>query len=174
MDTGLTDWWTGTIVARWPDEYKSFRYVKQPVTQQEVLDWRRMGYYHDSFTGELYDSKNKMPEWTEDIKQQIIQENPVFRDFALTFYRMNTLDIMPPHVDHFRTYCKIFNVDRSKVYRCLVMLEDWKPGHYLEIHKVGMVNWFAGKYFFWACDVEHAAANIGTEPRYSLQITCHV
>ena len=51
------------------------------------------------------------------------------------------------------------------------MLDDWKPGHYLEIDGVGVVNWIAGDYFIWDSDVRHAASNIGTEDRYTLQIT---
>jgi hypothetical protein len=51
------------------------------------------------------------------------------------------------------------------------MLEDWKPGHYLEIDGVGVVNWVAGDYFMWESNVPHAAANIGIEDRYTLQIT---
>lgn len=174
MDTRMNFWKSGHITKIWDDAFKNFRYVRQPVTQTEIIEWRNMGYTHDTFTGELYDNKNPMPEWTSLLRDAIVSDSRIqLNDFTFTFYRMSTLEIMPPHIDHFRTYCKVFNVDRSKVYRALVMLEDWKPGHYLEVDKKGVVNWAAGDYFLWQADVEHAASNIGVEPRYSLQITCH-
>jgi nitrite reductase/ring-hydroxylating ferredoxin subunit len=51
------------------------------------------------------------------------------------------------------------------------MMEDWKPGHYLEVSGKGFVNWGAGDYFMWKNFCPHAAANIGIEDRYTLQIT---
>jgi hypothetical protein len=84
---------------------------------------------------------------------------------------MTTLDIMPQHVDHFNTYCRIFEVDRKDVYRALLFLEDWQPGQYLEIEKKALTSWKAGDYVMWQADVEHASANIGTSERFALQIT---
>ena len=55
--------------------------------------------------------------------------------------------------------------------RALVMLEDWKPGHYLDLDDVAVTDWKAGDYFWWTDDTPHTAANIGTEDRYTLQIT---
>jgi hypothetical protein len=54
------------------------------------------------------------------------------------------------------------------------LLEDWKPGHYLEAAGKPYVNWFAGDTLEWVYDEPHAAANIGLEDRYTLQITGHL
>jgi hypothetical protein len=108
-----------------------------------------------------------MPEWTQRF-------NDIFSEYAnltFTFYKMQTLEIMPEHSDHYRTYRKIHDADYSDVVRILIMLEDWKPGHYLEIAGVGFTNWIAGDYFVWENDCPHAASNIGVEDRYTLQIT---
>jgi len=69
------------------------------------------------------------------------------------------------------TYCRVFDVDRSDVMRAIVFLEDWQPGHYSQMSDTGIVNWQAGDYVMWSADTPHAAANIGTQPRYTLQIT---
>lgn len=160
-------WYRGHLGRFWGTEYKDFSYVRQPVTQQEIDEWVNKGYdYVKSYTGEMYDNRNPMPEWTEQLKKLFD-----FKNLTFTFYRMNTLDIMPEHKDHFRTYMNLTGAKYDDVYRILLMLEDWKPGHYLEIDGVGIVNWVAGDYFVWENSTPHAASNIGTEPRYSLQIT---
>tara|TARA_B100002019_G_scaffold169146_2_gene146255 strand:- start:11825 stop:12319 length:495 start_codon:yes stop_codon:yes gene_type:complete len=156
----------GFVPKIWDDEYKKFDYVRQPITGEEADTWRSQGYTHETTTGKMYDSRNPMPDWVNTIANLMNLRNPGF-----VFYRMDTLDIMPTHVDHFNTYCRVFNKDRKEVRRAIVFLEDWKPGHYFQIDNVGVVNYKAGEYVLWAPDVPHAASNIGVEPRYTLQIT---
>jgi hypothetical protein len=161
-------WRRGHVGRFWDlDGVKKLNYVRQPLMQEEIDDWVSKGYdYVKSFSGSMYDNRNPMPDWIENLKGSFDYKNMTF-----TFYKMSPLEIMPPHVDHFNTYMKLHSAEYENVVRILVMLEDWKPGHYLEIDGVGIVNWIAGDYFIWDSDVPHAASNIGTEDRYSLQIT---
>jgi|SRR6056300_445623 len=159
-------WHKGYLPKIWGEGYKSFDYVRQPITGAESTTWRKQGYTHNTTTGKMYDSRNPMPDWTTGVANLINLKNPGF-----VFYRMDTLDIMPEHVDHFTTYCKVFNQDRKNVRRAIVFLEDWKPGHYFQIDNSAIVNYKAGEYVLWHPDVPHAASNIGIEPRYTLQIT---
>ena len=164
-------WSKGHISRYWSEkDYKNLEYVRQPITEEEVEVWKSQGYdYVKSFTGSMYDSRNEvMPSLIERMDNFF----PNMKNLTYTFYKMSTLEIMPPHSDHFRTYCKLFDTEFKDVYRILVMLEDWKPGHYLEIAGQGITNWIAGDWFMWENDVSHAAANIGIEDRYTLQITC--
>jgi hypothetical protein len=62
----------------------------------------------------------------------------------------------------------------TTIRRALLLLEDWKPGHYLEVAGQPYVNWRAGDVIEWAYDEPHMAANIGLEDRYTLQITGHL
>ena len=163
-------WYKGNTGKFWDESYKDLTYVKQPVTQEEIDDWVSKGYDHvKSFTGSMYDNKNPMPKWVHRFNNVFghMWLNPTY-----TFYKMSTLEIMPEHVDHYQTYMKLFGAEYKNVCRILIMLEDWKPGHYLEIDGIGVVNWLAGDYFVWESDVRHSAANIGVEDRYTLQITC--
>lgn len=161
---------TGHLEKFWDDSFKSLPYIRKPGFNQEEIDaWVKQGYTFGSlksFVGTLYDSSNPMPEWVYTLDDKFNLYNQTY-----TFYMMTTLEIMPTHVDHFRTYCKLNNVTTDQLYRVLIMLEDWKPGHYLEMNGVGYVNWKAGDYFKWQGATPHAAANIGVEPRYTLQIT---
>lgn len=157
----------GHIGPFWTNEYKKFNYTRQPVSEQEEKTWISQGYdYVKSFTGSMYDNRNPMPKWVDTFKDGF----GLYKQ-AYTFYRMDTLEIMPTHSDHYRTYMKLNNAEYKDVYRVVVMLEDWKPGHYFELDGVGYVNWKAGDWFKWKGDVPHAASNIGIDPRYTLQIT---
>jgi hypothetical protein len=161
-------WIKGHISRFWGhNDYKEFPYIKQPLMDSEIEVWKNQGYdYVKSFSGSMYDNRNPMPKWIERF-------NSIFdlKNMTYNFYKMSQLEIMPEHVDHFQTYMKLFDAKYENVVRILVMLDDWKPGHYLEIDGVGVVNWVAGDYFMWDSDVPHAAANIGIEDRYTLQIT---
>lgn len=147
-------------------EYLKFEYTKQPLKEWELKSWKDQGYYHSSFSGYLYNSTNPIPDWSYSVSKQIGLNNCGF-----VFYRMNTLDIMPPHLDHFETYSRVFNVKIEEAHRAIVFLEDWKPGHYFEYNHTGFVNWNAGDYILYSSDVSHAASNIGIAPRFTLQIT---
>jgi hypothetical protein len=162
-------WWRGHVGKFWDDSYKNFPYIRQPITDDEVKQWIDMGYdCVKSFTGVMYDNRNPMPKWIETFECIF----PNYGDLTYTFYKMQTLEIMPVHSDHYNTYRRIYGVESKNVLRILVMLEDWKPGHYLEVEGTGIVNWIAGDYFVWRDDCPHAASNIGIEDRYTLQITC--
>ena len=159
---------TGHISSFWHDEdFKELSFVKQPIMDSEIEEWRSMGYDHvKSFSGSMYDNRNPMPDWVSRLDPLFGMHNQTY-----TFYRMDTLEIMPVHSDHYNTYCKINNTTTEQVERAILMLEDWKPGHYFELDGIGYVNWKAGDWFKWRGDVPHAASNIGIEPRYTLQIT---
>lgn len=157
---------SGNITPVWDNEYKKYTYNRQPVTEKELSSWRHQGYYHESYTGEMYGGKNPMPDWVWQVSSELNLGNPGF-----VLYRMNTYDIMPTHIDHFKRYCEVFNVEREHVFRAVVFLEEWKAGHYFEMNGKCIANYQAGHYVLWSADVPHAAANIGIDPRYTLQIT---
>lgn len=158
----------GHISRFWNDEdFKNLSFTRQPILDSEIEQWRSLGYDHvKSFSGSMYDNRNPMPEWVSTLDSLL-----GMHDQTYTFYRMDTLEIMPVHSDHYNTYCRIHNTTTDKVERAILMLEDWKPGHYFEMDGIGYVNWKAGDWFKWRGDVPHAASNIGVEPRYTLQIT---
>lgn len=164
---------TGHVDPFWDDSFKKFNFVKQPVSPEEIAAWRDLGYLEQhvkSFTGWMYDSRNPMPDWVDRFKHILD-----IKDQTYTIYKMTTCEIMPVHRDHYRTYMRLYGiVDYSEVYRALVFLEDWQPGHYFEIEGHGIINWSAGDYYMWNGDTPHAASNIGVADRYTLQITGHL
>ncbi len=159
-------WERGSVTVCWNDDYKSLPFEREPIQEYEIRKWRAMGYTHDTFSGRMYSSRYPMPEWVSDVATDI-----GLTKCGFVIYCMSTLEIMPEHIDHYETYQKVFGVDRSDIKRALVYLEDWLPGHYSEMAGVGITNWHAGDYVMWDSDTPHAAANIGTQKRYTLQIT---
>ena len=154
----------------WNEDYKELPYIRQPLLDSEIEKWKEMGYdYVKSFSGSMYDNKNPMPDWIQTFERMFNNlENKTY-----TFYKMQQLEIMPAHSDHYQTYRKLNNANLENVYRIVLFLEDWKPGHYFEIDGQGVTNWIAGDWYMWRGDTSHAASNIGTEDRYTLQITGH-
>lgn len=159
-------WYKGKCPVIWDHQFKNFDYVRQPITGEETTKWHNQGYTHETTTGKMYGSVHTMPSYTQEIATLLNLKNCGF-----VFYRMDTLDIMPTHIDHYNTYCKVFDKTRDEVRRAIVFLEDWKPGHYFEIDGECIANYSAGEYVLWTPDVPHAASNIGIDPRYTLQIT---
>lgn len=162
-------WKKGHIEPFWSEEdYKTLDYKKQPITEDEVESWKRQGYdYVKSFTGSMYGSDRPIdPKWTDKLHGAFNLTGQTY-----TFYKMQTLEIMPTHIDRYKKYIELTGTSPVWIRRVLIMLEDWKPGHYLEIDNTGITNWRAGDYFVWENYVPHAASNIGTEDRYTLQIT---
>jgi hypothetical protein len=89
---------------------------------------------------------------------------------------MDTGTVLPVHSDLYKKYVEIFDLKgrESTIHRAIVFLEDWQSGHYAEYGRDPYVGWVAGNVVEWQYDLPHMAANLGTTPRYTLQITGHV
>jgi hypothetical protein len=158
----------------WDDEFKTLDYINEPFNDPETVElWMRQGY-HSKICGDLSDMRHRLPTWANrfiDIYTQLD-----WKDIGLAFYRMPTGTVMPTHSDLYKRYIELFDLQGREhtIRRALLLLEDWKPGHYLEVNGKPYVNWQAGDTVEWIYDTPHMAANIGLEDRYTLQITGHL
>ena len=158
----------------WDDEFKHLDYITEPFNDPfAVIDWMRQGY-QSKVCGELCDMRHRLPSWSNRFIE--LYESMGWRDIGIAYYRMRTGTVMPVHQDLYRRYVEVFNLQGQEetICRALILLEDWRPGHYLEILGEPIVNWSAGDVVEWTYDAPHMAANIGLEDRYTLQITGHV
>ena len=137
-----------------------------------VNQWITQGY-QSKITGELCDMRHRLPKWSNQFIEHYKELG--WKDIGLAFYRMSTGTVMPVHRDLYKRYIELFNLEGKEhtIYRALILLEDWKSGHYLELLGVPIVNWTAGTVVEWTYGTPHMAANIGLEDRYTLQITGH-
>jgi len=117
--------------------------------------------------------RSPQPTWNDQIIRHF--EDLGWQDVSTSYYKMTTGTILPTHSDTYKGYKKVFNInDASKIKRALVFLEDWQSGHYLEVDGKPILEWQRGDYVVWDHNTPHMAANIGTAPRYTLQITGHL
>ena len=157
----------------WDDEYKHLKYHRESYNYSpDIEKWKKQGYNHEHFTGEMCPHNEKQPSWNKTFIEWAEIEHGL-KDVGCCYYRMKTGIILPIHSDAYILYKKKFNCEVDNIYRVLVFLEDWKSGHYLEFDGKPVVSWKAGNYAKWKGEVEHMAANIGIEDRYTLQITGH-
>ena len=158
----------------WDDEFKRLDYINETFNDQVSLErWIDQGYAN-KFTGDMCDMRSAQPSWNRtfiDIYREL-----GWQDIGTSYYRMNTGTILPVHGDLYLRYVELFNLQgqEHRIRRAVVFLEDWQSGHYFEGAGVSMTQWRAGDTVEWDYDTPHMAANLGLEPRYTLQITGHV
>lgn len=158
----------------WDDEYKHLEYIQEPFNDpSDVAQWISQGY-QSKICGDLCDMRHRLPSWNNRFIEYY--NDLGWKDIGVAYYRMTTGTVMPVHQDRYKRYIELFNLQGQEhtIRRALVLLEDWRPGHYLEALSVPYVGWTAGTVVQWDYDAPHMAANIGLEDRYTLQITGHL
>ena len=158
----------------WDDEFKHIDYIQEPFNDPASVNlWISQGY-HPKICGDLADMRHRLPSWSSKFIE--MYEARGWKDVGIAFYRMTTGTVMPVHSDLYRRYIELFNLQGQEhtIRRALMLLEDWQPGHYLEVQGKPYVNWRAGDTVEWSYDTPHSAANIGLADRYTLQITGHL
>jgi hypothetical protein len=166
-------WSQGYIQPFWDESFKNLNYKKESFNNKNDIErWRSEGYNQpiENFTGMMCPHGESHPDWTAKIVN-IIQNEFSLNDIGVCFYRMETGTILPIHSDHYNVYKEKFKCNLEQIYRVLIFLENWKSGHYFEIDGNPIVNYKAGTFTVWQGDAKHMASNIGTEYRYTLQLT---
>jgi hypothetical protein len=155
----------------WDEEYKTLDYVNETFNDSESINqWLTQGYANQ-FTGDMCDMRSPQPAWNQRFIDIFAGQG--WKDIGTSYYRMGTGTILPTHGDLYLRYVDLFNLrgQEQRIRRAIVFLEDWKPGHYAEYNSTAKIDWRAGDVVEWCYDTPHMAANMGLEPRYTLQIT---
>jgi hypothetical protein len=158
----------------WNDEFKQLNYVNEHFNDVESTQrWLAQGYAN-RFTGDMCDMRSAQPAWNQQFVN--IYEQMGWKDIGTSYYRMSTGTTLPVHSDLYLRYVELFKLQgqEQRIRRAIVFLEDWRPGHYAEYDGIAKINWLAGDVVEWAYDAPHMAANMGLDPRYTLQITGHL
>lgn len=157
----------------WGDAYKHLDYTTESFNNpNDVSRWLELGF-SDKFTGAMCDMRKPQPVWNNAIIAKF--EARGWRDVCTSYYRMDPGTILPLHSDTYKRYVELFNLQmyHNHIRRAIVFLEDWDSGHYLEVAGDPITKWSAGDVVVWEYDIPHLAANMGTTPRYTLQLTGH-
>ena len=158
----------------WDSEYKNLDYANESFNDRESLElWTNQGYAN-KFTGDMCDMRSPQPTWNQRFIDIFVGQG--WKDIGTSYYRMSTGTILPTHGDLYLKYTELFDLQGREhtIRRAIVLLEEWKSGHCLEIMGRPITDWKAGTVIEWSYDTPHLAANIGIDPRYTLQITGHV
>jgi len=151
----------------WEGRWRGLDYYREDFNDpNQVTLWKGQG--HHPRTGAMYDMSCPTPHWLDE--DQLKMDFP-WEHLGWSFYRMGPGDNLPMHVDQFNRFKQKFDCTNKIIVRGLIMLEDWKSGHYLEVDDRSITNWHAGQYWWWTEKTPHMAANLGTEDRYTLQLT---
>ena len=152
----------------WGDKHRDLAYINEQFNDPiSLAEWHALGYTQTKFTGDMYDMRNSEPDWMSGVRHQF-----QWQHFSWSVYRMCPGTVLPEHSDTYDRFRKIYSVDNpEKIYRAIIFLEDWQPGHYFDINGTPITQWCAGDGVWWNWDIKHTAANIGKTNRYTLQIT---
>jgi hypothetical protein len=155
----------------WNTEYQNLDYVNESFNDTKLLDqWTQQGY-SNRFTGDMCDMRNRQPVWNSQFVNFFADRG--WKDIGTSYYRMNTGTVLPTHGDLYKRYVELFDLygRESSIHRAIIFLQDWRPGHYAEYEGQPFVKWSAGDVVEWTYDTPHMAANLGLDPRYTLQVT---
>jgi hypothetical protein len=162
------------ITPFWDDEYQHLDYFQETFNDSQALErWQRLGFT-SRFTGDLCDMRQAQPMWNRRFIEIFSQRG--WNNIGTAYYRMMPGTVLPAHRDTYHRYAEIFDLQNKKhcIRRAVIFLESWQSGHYFEGDNIPVTGWQAGDVCEWQYDLEHMAANLGTTPRYTLQITGHV
>jgi hypothetical protein len=162
------------IAPFWDDEYKHLTYKKEQFNDPAtMIAWEDQGF-RGPFGGYMCDMRSPQPSWNQQFVDFFATLG--WRDIGTSYYRMESGSMLPNHVDTFKKYIDIFNLQGQEhtIRRAVVFLEEWQSGHYAECNGVPYVDWIKGFSLQWTWDSPHMAINMGSTPRYTLQITGHV
>jgi hypothetical protein len=149
------------------DQLRSINFSDYFQCYQQTSDIEKYYTQHNSSIWQMFD--DDCPAFIKDLVTKIPQD---FKNHVVSVISIDPGQTIPYHVDKHYMLKKQFGEGES--FRYLIFLEDWKSGHYFEGLGVPTVQWRAGDTVEWTYDTEHMAANMGTEPRYTLQVTGHV
>ena len=144
----------------WNDEFKHLSYIHEPFNDPtDVARWIDRGY-QSKICGDLCDMRHQLPSWNWKFIEYYKALG--WKDVGCAYYRMSTGTVMPVHQDRYKRYIELFNLQgqEQRIRRALILLEDWKSGHYLEAMGIPYTNWQAGQVVEWTYDTPHMAANL--------------
>lgn len=163
----ITPFWT-------KESYQNLNYVREDFNNPEdVARWLAEGY-DNNFVGDMCDMRNPQPIWNDRIIRTF--ERYGWKDVGTSYYRMMPGTILPTHSDLYKKYIELFDLkgQEETIRRAVIFLEDYQTGHLSEVAGDTILDWTAGTVIEWAYDTPHMAGNLGTSPRYTLQVTGHL
>lgn len=156
----------------------SYGHIKIDITQSDLdnidyddyfqcyQQYDKIEKYYTKHNSSIWQMFEESPQWVWNLAEKIPQD---FDHFVVSTIKIDPGQTIPHHVDkHFKL--KQEHGDGIS-HRYLIFLQDWKRGHYYEVHDQPFTKWKAGDWVKFGIDDWHIAGNMGDEPFYSAQVT---
>tara|TARA_B100001093_G_C26788877_1_gene998038 strand:- start:1277 stop:1765 length:489 start_codon:yes stop_codon:yes gene_type:complete len=150
------------------EDFINLEYISKGGYSSDVFALYSQEIYKKIINNDVYHLPNPMPAFVDTVLK-----NFDYRIKAPAFNRMSPGNVLPLHKDKYKIFMNQNNIkDINSVYRFIIFLEDSKPGHFMQIGNKIFSQWQSGDYVKWQGQTLHAAYNLGSEDRYTLQVTC--
>ena len=146
------------------DEIKSLKFKDYFQCYQQVPETKKYYTKENSSIWQMFDEDS--PDWVHSLATQVPQD---FTNSVVSVINIPPGQTIPYHYD--KHYLLQKKYGQGETWRYLIMLEDWKKGHYFEIEDQPYVKWRAGDWVKIPQSAWHLAGNMGTDPFYSAQVT---
>ena len=93
-----------------------------------------------------------------------------FEMYSTSMIKQDPGHFIPNHLDRFYMFRRRYK-GMKNILRFCVFLEDWKPGHYLDVAGEPLIKWKRGQYVELKQGIWHRGSNSGDEPKYTVQVT---
>jgi len=150
--------------------YRSLPYARENFNDLDQINkWQVQG--HNPRTGLMYDLRHeRQPMLTQMLIDYVKKQG--LEHIGVSYYKMLPGDNLPNHSDLYKKYITLYDLisRRNNIIRYVFFPEDRKSGHLIEVDGQ-LIDWKAGDYVAWRYDVPHLGANLGTEDRFTIQVT---
>lgn len=146
------------------DNLKSLDFKDNFQCYQQIPEVEKYYTKENSSIWQMFDEES--PQWLHDLTEKVPQD---FSHSIVSVINIPPGQTIPYHVD--KHYLLQKQYGQGDTWRYLIMLEDWKSGHYFEIENIPYIQWRAGDWIKIHREDWHIAGNMGLEPFYSAQIT---
>lgn len=122
--------------------------------------------YYIKENSSIWQILDNNPGWVHELAKRVPRD---FSHHEVSIIKIEPGNTVPYHVD--KHYILQQNHGPGDTWRYLIFLEDWKMGHYFEVHDKPVVEWKAGDWIKFHRTDWHLAGNMGIEPFFSAQVT---
>jgi len=146
------------------DQLRSINFTDYFQCYQQTPNIEKYYTKYNSSIWQMFD--DKCPDFIKELSGKIPQD---FKHYVVSVVNIDPGQTIPYHIDKHYMLKKQFGAGES--FRYLIFLEDWKRGHYYEVHDQPYTKWRKGDWVKFGTNDWHLAGNMGDEPFYSAQVT---
>jgi len=156
----------------WTDEIDAVTPLLRETITYDIDFWKDLGYPSVKATQTTpllnYNDYPKFKKIVDYLQLENRKEYPI----RVLAFRQLPGQILPSHIDNYKKAKEKKSSEHAlKAVRFAVALNDWYIGQYWHFGNAVWQQWQAGDCVHWHRTMAHGTANVGHQPRWTLQIT---